>query len=88
MKNKTGAVLFFYLTVFLSAVSMTVPVRVEGGESLFQPAVLASEEYNDNIYLTPDHEFADFITRIVPSFQFAYRAPFWDWDVSYAYDYR
>ncbi len=67
---------------------MTAPVRVEGAESLFQPAVLASEEYNDNIFLSPDHPIDDFITRIVPSFQFMYRAPFWDWDATYAYDYQ
>ncbi len=88
MENKTCTALFFYLTVFLSAASMTAPALVEGAESHFQPSVLLSEEYNDNIFLSPTDRFDDYITRIVPSFQFAYRAPFWDWDVSYAYDYR
>ncbi len=52
------------------------------------PSLLVGEEYNDNIYLTPTDRFAEYITRIVPGVAFTDRSPLWDWDISYAYDYR
>ena len=44
-------------------------------------------EYNDNIFLDPGN-VTDYITRIIPSVHALYRAPLWDWDVTYSYEYR
>jgi hypothetical protein len=59
-----------------------------GSEVSIRPAVSVSEEYNDNVFLTPADRVDDYITRVIPSVKFTYKAPLWDWDVSYAYDYR
>ncbi len=60
----------------------------EGAEYRMQPAVTLSEEYNDNIFLSPNNRVGDYITRAIPSLSFSYKAPFWDWDAAYAYDSR
>ncbi len=52
------------------------------------PSLLVGEEYNDNIYLTPTDRFSEYITRVVPGVAFNDRSSLWDWDISYAYDYR
>ncbi len=57
-------------------------------EYRIQPALSFSEEYNDNIFLTPSSQVEDYITRVVPSMNFKYSTALWDWDVAYAYDYR
>ena len=57
-------------------------------EPVFTPAVTLSEEYNDNIFLQPSGEVSDYITRLLPSARIQYKAPFWDWDAAYSYDYR
>jgi hypothetical protein len=49
---------------------------------------MLSEEYSDNIYLTPENALPDYVTRVMPSIRMVYTAPFWDWDVAYAFDYR
>lgn len=60
----------------------------EAGETHIQPSLLISEEYNDNVFLSPQHHESAYITRLLPAVHFSYQAPFWDWDVAYAYDYR
>src|SRR5512135_3677122 len=62
--------------------------EAEGAEFRIQPALTIGEEYNDNIFLVPENTHTDYITRVVPSFDLKYKAPLWDWDVNYAYDYR
>ena len=57
-------------------------------EYRMEPAISVSEEYNDNIFLEPNDPDSDYITRFVPSFRLSYGTAFWDWEVSYAYDYR
>ncbi len=57
-------------------------------ESRIQPALAVSEEYNDNIFLSPIDPVHDYITRVLPSIHFLYSSSLWDWDVAYAYDYR
>lgn len=57
-------------------------------EYALQPGLLVSEEYSDNVFLSPDNEVDDYITRVVPSVHFVYTAPVWEWDVAYAFDFR
>lgn len=69
-------------------ITLLLPVGPAAAEYRLHTEVTASEEYNDNIFLTRrDSEF-DYITRVVPSIGITYKAPLWDWDASYAYDYR
>jgi hypothetical protein len=60
----------------------------ECGLIFFEPTVAVGEEYDDNVYLTPFNESADYITHVIPQFRTAYSAPLWDWKIDYAYDYR
>jgi hypothetical protein len=69
-------------------ITLLLPVGPASAEYRILTGLSVSEEYNDNIFLSPrDREF-DYITRVVPSLGITYKAPLWDWDASYAYDYR
>ncbi|HWR72920.1 MAG TPA: TIGR03016 family PEP-CTERM system-associated outer membrane protein [Nitrospirota bacterium] len=81
----TGRILAVLLSLCMAAV---IDDEAAGSEVSIRPAVSVSEEYNDNVLLSPHDRVDDYITRIIPSVQFFYKAPLWDWDISYAYDYR
>ncbi len=66
---------------------MTVPVAAGGSEFRLNPAILLSGEYNDNVLLTTESRYYDYVYRIAPSLSFLYRASAWDWDVAYSYNY-
>gem|GEM_PF-2220113 len=72
----------------LAVVSTYYPASAQGAEYDLQPAITISEEYNDNLFLTTADKTGDYITRVVPSIRWIYKMPLWDWDVSYAYDFR
>jgi hypothetical protein len=55
---------------------------------MLQPFLTVSEEYNDNLFLTTTDKKDDYITRVAPGVWWTYKAPLWDWDVAYTYDYR
>ncbi len=61
-------------------------------ETTLLPSILVSEEYNDNLFLTPhdspNGEFPSYITRIAPSVLFNYSSSLWDWKFAGTYDYR
>jgi hypothetical protein len=78
----------FLTFVFLLLISGFCAFEAEGYEFRIQPAIALSEEYNDNVFLAPNDRRNDYITSVVPSVRFAYKAPLWDWDVNYAYSYR
>lgn len=59
-----------------------------GAEFRVLPSISVGEEYNDNIFLTPNNKQDDFITRIIPGLVLTYRTGFWSWDMDFAYDYR
>lgn len=62
--------------------------EAEAVEFFIRPSITLSEEYDDNIFLTTTDRVEDYITRVGPALNFHYKAEFWDWDLSYAYDYR
>ena len=62
--------------------------RPAAAEYRFESGFMLSEEYSDNIYLTPDNTLPDYVTRVMPSIRLVYNAPVWEWDLSYAFDYR
>jgi hypothetical protein len=69
-------------------VSTCYSASAHGAEFDLQPAITINEEYTDNLFLTTTDRKDDYITRVVPSIRWTYKAPLWDWDVAYAYDHR
>lgn len=57
------------------------------GELTFKPSLMVAEEYNDNIYETWNNRESDFITHLIPGITANYKAPLWDWDLTYSLDY-
>jgi hypothetical protein len=57
-------------------------------ELSFKPSLAVSEEYTDNVFENNINKRSDYITLAQPGLTFKYNAPFWDWDLGYAFDYR
>jgi predicted porin len=57
----------FCLTI-AACVFFLVPTLADAYQISLSPSVAISEEYNDNIFLTPDNEEDDFITTVTPGF--------------------
>ena len=55
---------------------------------LLKPSITVQEEYTDNVFETREDRRGEFITRALPGLDLKYKAPFWDWDISYTFDYR
>jgi len=68
--------------------SMNASSFALGAEFKMSASLTLSEEYNDNVFLEEKDRVSDYISRALPSIGIAYRSPLWDWNVSYAYDYR
>jgi len=85
--SRCGA-LISIAVITLGAMWIMAPNDAEGSEFRIQSGIVIGEEYNDNIFLSPQDMSSDFISRIVPSIKFLYKAPLWDWDVSASYEYR
>jgi len=76
--------------VFLAVIALNLLLsggRLAAEEYKADAMIRTSETYNDNIYLTGRDRRFDYITEIVPAIGVTYKAPFWDWQGSYAYDY-
>ena len=76
------------MIIIVSALLTTVPDHAVGAEFRIQPGITLGEEYNDNIFLSPQDRSSDFISRFVPSLNMLYKGPLWDWDVRAFYEYR
>ncbi|PKN16218.1 MAG: TIGR03016 family PEP-CTERM system-associated outer membrane protein [Deltaproteobacteria bacterium HGW-Deltaproteobacteria-23] len=61
---------------------------VVAAEFSLRPVIGLFEEYNDNIYETSDNEREDFITRVRPGLELKYKAPVWDWNLKYLFEYQ
>jgi opacity protein-like surface antigen len=83
----TSALLSSAVCLFISFSPIIVP-EAGAAEYRIEPSIMVSEEYNDNVFLTPLNREPDYITRMRPAVHFSSKAPLWDWDVAYAYDYR
>lgn len=62
--------------------------RVSGADISIRPTLAISEEYTDNVFDSSVNKRSDYITRAQPGVSLKYMAPFWDWDLGYAFDYR
>ena len=65
-----------------------IPAGSQASEFKITPSITVSEEYNDNIFLDPKQQVADYITHIIPGIRVLYLAPYWDWDIKYKYEHR
>lgn len=65
-----------------------IVATAEAADFVIRPSIAVSEEFNDNIFNTPNGRRSDFISRAMPGVTMKYQAPFWDWDSSYNLDYR
>jgi hypothetical protein len=88
LKSRTSKAFAYFIVMILGALSTMAPHYVEGAEYLIKPNIALGEEYNDNIFLTPEDRSADFISQFAPSLNIVYKVPLWDWDVSAFYEYR
>jgi uncharacterized protein (PEP-CTERM system associated) len=77
-----------YLVVLLVMTFVQMTAIQAGAEYRIEPGITLSEEYNDNIFITPQNPVHDYILRVVPTIHLVYSAPFWEWDAAYAFDYR
>lgn len=62
--------------------------RAEAAEGSFIPSIAVSEEYTDNVFGSDLNIRSDFITSFMPGFVATYKAPLWDCDLGYRFDYR
>lgn len=62
--------------------------QVSGADISIKPSLAISEEYTDNVFASNVNKRSDYITRAQPGVSLKYMAPFWDWDLGYAYDRR
>jgi hypothetical protein len=88
LKSRTGKAFAYFIVMILGALSTMAPHYVEGAEYRIKPNITLGEEYNDNIFLTPQDRSADFISQVAPSLDILYKGPLWDWDVRAYYEYR
>lgn len=63
-------------------------VQAQGADYSIKPSLSVSEEYTDNVFESNLNKRSDYITRIQPGVLLNYKAPFWDWDLGYTFDYR
>ncbi len=92
MRSSKVAIAVRDCAFFLSLIGMfslfTVCVHdAAGAEFRIVPALTLSEEYNDNVFLTPVNRSEDYITMIRPVVAIAYHTAFWTWDLDYAFEY-
>jgi hypothetical protein len=79
----------FPAVISLFGIVLLVTVRgADAVEYRIEPSITLSEEYNDNVYLTPQNRVTDYIARALPGVHVKYNTALWDWDVAYAYDFR
>jgi hypothetical protein len=79
--------LFYFLMGLASQIALC-PNDATAAQYEIRPFITVSEEYDDNIFLTPNGKRGDFISRIIPAFTLAHSTSFWTWNMAYAYDYR
>lgn len=72
----------------LLALTLAVPGQILAADYTFTPSLAVSEEYTDNVFENNYNKRADYVTRVLPGLAMKYKAPLWDWDLAYNFDYR
>lgn len=77
-----------FLTATFSTLLLLDCTQAKGADYSFIPSLAVNEEYTDNVFETNLNKKSDYITRILPGLALKYKAPLWDWDLNYTFDYR
>lgn len=67
---------------------LAVVCTAQAGVLEVHPSLAVSEEYTDNVFETRSDRVSDYITRLMPGFSLTYKAPVFEGDLSYLFDYR
>lgn len=75
---------------FVVVIMATIAVAqtTYASELIIIPSLTVGEEYDDNIFLVPKNQTADYITHVIPAIDIKYASPVWDWRLIYSYDRR
>lgn len=87
MSTRISRILLGLAFLFTCALVVN-PVAASAADTELKPFIAVSEEFNDNIFETQANRRDEFITRVQPGATFLYRAPLWNWDVAYSFNYR
>jgi len=79
MRKLLEATIFSMIWIFLMVSTGSAQHRFE-----ITPSISASETYDDNIYLTPNHETSDYITTVTPRLSLALVKQYTRLEVAYA----
>lgn len=75
-----------FVVVLMATIAVTRTTY--GADLIIIPSLTIGEEYDDNIFLVPKDQTADYITHVIPAIDTKYASPFWDWLLIYSYDRR
>jgi opacity protein-like surface antigen len=86
--DRNAAVVRIYLRGIMLSLSIIFFMDLmhsssEASEFSIKPSVTLRQEYDDNIYLSHSDRTSDVITRVLPSLNMRYNAPFWEWTFDY-----
>lgn len=79
---------FTLIVAALYASPLMVSNQTQAADFSLMPTLAVSEEYTDNVFETELDKESDFITRALPGLAMKYKAPLWNWDLGYFFDYR
>lgn len=79
---------FVRCSFFVSVAVLMSIAGAEAAEFAIRPSIAISEEFTDNVFETGVNKRSDYITRAIPGIDLKYRAPLWEWDLGYNFDYR
>lgn len=79
--------LLLRISISSGCVLAGISTNVFAAETSFKPFIAISEEFNDNIHETVNNKRRELITNISPGATFNYKAPIWNWDITYSFRY-
>ncbi|MDA8413290.1 MAG: TIGR03016 family PEP-CTERM system-associated outer membrane protein [Desulfobacteraceae bacterium] len=82
------AVLKRWPLCFASVCVLLGVTQVQASDYILKPSLAISEEYTDNVFESVQNKRPEYITRVQPGLSYIYKAPLWDWDLGYVFDYR
>jgi len=88
MKPPQSSLVHSLLIATLASLMLLDCTVAKAADYSFVPSLAVNEEYTDNVFETNLNKRSDYITRLLPGLAFKYKAPLWDWDLNYNFDYR
>jgi hypothetical protein len=86
--DKRGSFGWLFIQVIMLCTGAAIGIfmdyaSTEGSEFSIKPSIMLRQEFDDNIFLENDNKTSDYITRVLPSVNMRYNAPFWEWTLDY-----